>query len=112
MLLPVRRTRAAVARILMLPPLFVLRRPPAKTVAATDAFAFPTRARFAKTKVPYAAEGVAQSGETKRETESKVTTKARVVEKLSSTHERAINASKRDRESILSGRGKVNQKPK
>jgi hypothetical protein len=55
---------------------------------------------------------VAQRGEIKRVNESKAATKARVVEKLSSTRERAINASKRDRESILSGKGKVNQKPK
>ena len=57
---------------------------------------FPTRARFAKTKVPNAVKGAAQRGEIKSVSERKAAIKARVVEKLSSTRERAINASKRD----------------
>jgi len=96
----------------MLPTKSVLSLSPLKTVAPTDAFALPTRARFTKTTVPNAAGEVAQRGEIKSVSESKVATKARVVEKLSSTCERAIRASRRDKESILSGKGEVNQKPK
>src|SRR5690242_14934187 len=106
------RKRAAPARTCMLPTSSVARRSPLKTVAPTEALALPIRARFANTKVPNVAEGVAQRGEIKRVSERKAAAKARVVEKLSSTRERAINASKRDNESILSGKGKVNQKPK
>src|SRR5579864_9323117 len=52
-----RSKRADPARIWMLPTGSVLRRSPLKTVAPTDAVASPKLARFAKTTVPYAADG-------------------------------------------------------
>ena len=52
------------------------------------------------------------SGKIKRVDESKIATAARVNATQSSTRERAINASQRDNESILSDNFEVNQKPK
>ena len=87
----------------------MLSRSPLKTVAPTEAGAVPTWARSAKMMVPSEDEGVAQRGEIKRVIESSVETKLFVIAEQSSTRGRAINASKRATERILSQNRRVNQ---
>jgi hypothetical protein len=93
----------------MLPVESVFKRSPLKTVEPTVATAAPTRARSEKTTVPSEAEGVAQSGEVKSVREVRIASELRVIAEQLPKRRRAINASKRATQSILSPRLGVNQ---